>query len=209
MQQLVIGICAIILAWWGVGAYLNHRQSRKVLAWLQEGLADLGKLGPVNWIAAFGSIGQLKIAEAVAPFQNILVTFYLEPRTNLPLWLWRRWRGRGDEMVLEANLALVPSTEFELAFQGSRAYQNYLATQEEYPFRVLADIGTYKAACRGVDDPAALARLEAFLQTTHQAVLRLSLQRKEVHLLMRIRWARLAGMSGKEFFLALREWMSS
>ncbi len=205
-QISVIILCVILLAAYAVGALYNRRRAKSILTWITAGLSPLGKAGEFRWHSPLHSAARLDVANVKAPFRTVQVLFVLEPRENLLVWLPRLLRGRRDELILRADLRLMPLQEFEVGRRGSRGLKTYIETQDE-PYTTLPGNEHFDLAYRGKSDPEANARLQAFLAKYPRAIMRLSLQRKSVHLMLRADLEALRKAPLDEFFDALRVWL--
>jgi hypothetical protein len=100
------------IAWLLVGTLVNRRRAAAVSRWLYAEARPFGERLYIRWItlAAF----ELTVPEARAPFQQLSLTGFLESREMPFVWLWNRLRGRGDLLVVRADLRHPPRWGLEV-----------------------------------------------------------------------------------------------
>jgi hypothetical protein len=209
LNQLVIIICIVIFVWWVGGAIINRQRGQKVLNWLEAGFERMSWIYKLEWLKAFRSVGRLEVDYPRAPFDKLEIIFILEARENLLVWIFRHLWGRRDELILRAELQVAPTQELEACEKGRRGFVEYLIRleREGESFARLPDMEGFEVARRGRQDGEALIRLRKFLAENRKAVLRLSLQRKMPHLLMRVNIAALQARPVEDFFTSLKDWL--
>jgi hypothetical protein len=220
-NQIFLIILLAILVWWPIGGFINRRRGQAWLAWLQDGVKELGASSTHKWLRSFQSVGQITVRDLRAPFESLDILFTLEGRDNLVLWLIRHLRGRRDEMIIQANLLGTPMQELEIGYRGRRSYDAYVARQKDNPFTHLPEQDGFRIAWRFQYDALTIARLRAFLNAQGQTILRMSIQRdfqvdpriwsprEAKNILMRVDMTHMDAQSPASFFAALREWAKS
>jgi hypothetical protein len=190
-QWLVIGLCVLLLIWYIAGALINYRRAAAALAWLKAGLDELGGLSGMGWLTALHSAGRLAIREARPPFRTVELLFALEARENLLVWAFRHLLGRRDELYVRAELRSAPDAELEAARRPR-------PTNSGERFDITRS---------GKKSEALLSRLKEFLGKYPSAVLKVSLQRKSPHVLIRLNLDDLRAGEARALFAALRVWL--
>ena len=100
------------IAWLLAGTLVNRRRAAAVSRWLYAEARPYGAKLYIRWItlAAF----ELTVPEARAPFRHLSLTGFLESREMPFVWLWNRLRGRGDLLVVRAELRQQPRWGLEV-----------------------------------------------------------------------------------------------
>ncbi len=204
LAQWIVIILSFIIGIWYFGAFLYNRQRGEVTyQWLKAGLRPLGELGEVQRLGTLTPQARLVIHKAEAPFQQIEVIFSLEPRENLPLWIFSHLQGRRDEIVIRASLRVLPTQEIETAHTEDRRYRNLVASEQIKPFELLPTPYGFEIARRGKPDVKAVERLKLFLERYGKATMRISLHRKEPHLVLQANLSSLLPLAAQEYFTSL------
>ena len=110
--SLAIALILFVMLWFAIGTQRNIRKGNLVLRWLQGGLPLLGDRTTLRWLGS--SAVELGIAQGRAPFRDATAVVVLEPRDVPLLWLFARWRGRRDFLIVRANLARAPKFSAEV-----------------------------------------------------------------------------------------------
>lgn len=204
-QWVVIIVSALLGSWYFIGAIFNRRRGVGVLNWLRPGLGHLGKLTEVRWIGSSGSGARLVVAQANAPFQRIEAIFLLESREILPLWIFNRFRGKRDEIIIKAGLRSNPAQELEVARPGNREFHKVVSSDLKKPFELIQTLPGYELARRGRKDQLEIDKLSTFLQAYGSSVWRVSLQKKAPHLILRANLPDLQKGKAEDFFQGIKE----
>jgi hypothetical protein len=202
-QWIVIGVCGILIAGYIGGYYYNRRRAEQVYAWLRRGLAAWGNMSAGERLGGLAVGGRLKVAQPVRPFQRVDVIFLLEPRENLPFWLFHRLQGRRDELILKVNFRGTPTQEVEVARRNDREFRRRIAGQPNDTFTLIPNSSGCEVALRGSNaDPE---KIQKFLEHYGKAVYRFWLRQDAPHLFLRAYLHRLEGEPAEVFFSTLRE----
>lgn len=207
-QWIVIGLSILLGLWFLAGYIYNRRRAEDIYRWVSSGLKCLGTVSERDWIVSASSGARLVIGQAGAPFRRVEVVFLLESLEILPLWLFNRIRKKQDELVLKAGLRKAPQQDLEVARPGDRAYIAILAKMDKQPFVPLSPVAGFVMARRGGEGQAIPARLETFLQRYGQAVTRVSVSRKQPHLILRVNLPALRNRPAEDFFISVSELFS-
>jgi hypothetical protein len=107
-----IGIAAIaIVAWFAAGTIWNVRKGRLLMRWMQGGLSLLGERTAVRWLGS--TAVEMVIRDGKAPFANVTLVVFLEPRDVPWMWALGRSRGRRDILIVRGVLRRAPTLEIE------------------------------------------------------------------------------------------------
>jgi hypothetical protein len=181
MTQLV-GVAAVaVVAWFAAGTIWNVRKGSALMRWMQGGpdggLRTLGGRTTVRWLGS--TAVEMAIREATAPFAEVTLVIFLEPR-DLPWWPLSRLRGRRDTLIVRGILRQAPKVELEALDPKSWSGRDALArVPREWPVRQAVERGgivvhhANAAALERADALLALARGKGL------AVARLSVRRSE------------------------------
>lgn len=198
-------LSAILLVWYVVAHAWNRRIGVSTSEWLRKGLSAFGSLKEVRRMGSLASAGQLVVQQAVEPFRSLEVVFLLEPRENLPFWIFTHLDGRRDTIVVRANMKTAPVQEFEVARSGERGIKKIPADLQKKPYELIAGPKEFELARRGRRDKAAVDRLLAFLDCYREAIGRISVQSKEPHLTIQASLPALRKSQPEDFFEAVRQ----
>jgi hypothetical protein len=179
-QWTVIVLSAIFLAWFLNGTATNRRRGDQILGWVQGGTKRLGRMSEARRIR--GSAVQLTIKDAAVPFRQIDLIVALEPRENLPLWLYNYILGKRDELVIQAKLRSTAQQELEINSVGARKTADKRASVVSHSNTIESSAGNYTLESSKGIDPAMLDCLEVFLAKYGSAVKHFSLKRSPPHL---------------------------
>ena len=87
----LIGIAAVaVVAWFAAGTIWNVRTGRALMRWMQDGLPMLGERTTVRWLGSTAI--EMTIPHGKAPFTDVTLVVFLEPR-DLP-WMWAIGRAQ-------------------------------------------------------------------------------------------------------------------
>jgi len=203
MNGFLIAVLAAVMGWFAVGSVLNVRRGHAALRWMQEGLRLVGGRTTVRWLGTTSV--ELVIAKAQAPFSQVKLVVFLEPRDVPWLWAVTRRRGRRDTLIVNAQLVRPPAQELEVLDRRSWSGREALrrARGERWSVREPAAAGglevlyKYDAALPLADSLVALAA------GTGVIVRRLSLRRDGAQLQLHVDLPS-APRSAAEFFARLR-----
>jgi hypothetical protein len=203
VTPLLAVLAVSFVAWFAVGSIWNVRKGRAALRWIQEGLPLLGARTTMRWLGTTAI--ELVLREAQAPFDQVTLIVFLEPRDVPWMWALGRSRGRRDTLILRARLRKAPSADLEAIDRRTWSGRDVLPrlARETWSVREPADgrgLATFYKA------PAALARADALLQVAGRdglAVRRLSLRRNDPHLQLHVDLPG-AAASSRRFFEIVR-----
>ena len=117
LPGLLLVATAVVLVWFTFGTQRNIRRGNRLLAWLQDGLPELGPRTTLRWLGS--SVAELQIVAPRAPYRDALVMVVLEPRDLGAVWALSRSRGRRDFLVLRLSLVRAPRLRADLVHPGA------------------------------------------------------------------------------------------
>jgi hypothetical protein len=201
-QWTVIVLSALFLAWFLNGTATNRRRGDQILSWVQGGTKRLGRMSAARRIR--GSAVQLTIKDAAVPFRQIDLIVALEPRENLPLWLYNHILGKRDELVIQAKLRSTAQQELEINSVGAHKTADKRASDASQSNTIESPAGNYTLESSKGIDPAMLDCLEIFLEKYGSAVKHFSLKRSLPHLQVHLLLSPLLDIEPELFFKDLQ-----
>lgn len=102
----VVLVSTAAFLWWLTGSLANRRRAAELVRALRAELPPLGGEASIRW---FGTGGfQVDVARPARGLVRFQVVGLLEAR-DLPLvWLYWRWQGRRDRLVIQADFHRPP-----------------------------------------------------------------------------------------------------
>jgi hypothetical protein len=176
----------ILMAWFAAGTILNVRKGSAAMRWMQGGLPLLGERTTVRWVGSTSV--ELGIGQAKPPFTQVSVVIFLEPRDVPWFWAISRGRGRRDTLIIRAFLRQPPDEELEafdrLSWSGREALRQ---VGDRRWSEWNASGGRGLSVLVKIDGAGARAdALLALTQGAGMSVRRLSLRRREPHLVLHV-----------------------
>lgn len=198
-QRILLVLALVMLLWYVIGTWYNRRRGIRTLNWLREGLDSLGGQVQASWIGSAASGARLVIDNAAPPFRQLEMTFLLESRELLLLWLVNWLRGRRDQLIIKAHVHLPQKGEMEVVPRGSRLERSIC--QEHRPSWQWEE-GPYslRIAYRGGQSDVLKASVTPFLHNYGPYLHRFSWRKEKPHLLLHARLAGLVDCSPTDFF---------
>lgn len=207
-QQIVIYISVFLVLWYFIFSMINRRRGLGMYHWLRAGLEQLGEVSQAAWIGSSGSGARLVLEKPEKPFQRIEAIYLLESREILPLWIFNRLRGRRDELILKAALRGAPAVEIEAGHSGDRDLAATLAQNDRLSYNRSSDSGGLEIAWRGHGAEGLPDSFRQFVNQYPQRLVRVSLQRKSPHLIVRLQLPDVRTEQAADFFAALSGWLA-
>src|SRR5215469_9312384 len=138
----LITLCILLVAWYFLGVWFNHRRGINLARSLHDRLKALGAEELTGrWVNA--SIFQFAARRATPPIGKLAAIIVLESREIPLIWLFNLLRGRRDLLVLRMDLRSTPRAGLEL-----EAYPRQTKPERDVQRRI-AESGWEEAA---VDD---------------------------------------------------------
>jgi len=182
--QVVIAFCALLVVWYVVGWQVNRRRGERLLAWVLQGLRALGDQTTVSRLGTSGF--QVNVGKAQAPFKNMEATILLQPREIFLLWLLDLLRGRTDHLVFKGTLRAAPRGEVEVMKKRGRLSGRGLERLDEEAWARQETGGGLVVACRGEKGQRQAEAISHLVEGLSPRLLRLSISKKESHLLVNL-----------------------
>lgn len=202
MTAPVAVLAIAVAAWFAAGTIWNVRKGSALMRWMQGGLSLLGERTTVRWLGS--TAVEMVIRQAKAPFEQVTLVIFLEPR-DLPWWVLSRLRGRRDTLIIRALLRKPPKADLEALEPGSWSSRDALRGMPPSEWSLRQPVPP-QALSTWYKTPAALARADALLELASgsgMTVRRLSVRRTEPHLQLHLAPPP-AGASPGDFFQAVR-----
>ncbi len=196
-NQAVIAFCALLVVWYIVGWQMNRRRGERLLKWIIQGLRAFGDQITVSRLGTSGF--QVNVGKAQAPFKRIEVTILLEPREILLFWMFHLLRGRTDYLVFKGTLRASPRGEVEVMKKGRLAKQ-VLGRLDAGDWTHQETADGVAVACRGKQGQQQADAISHLVEGLGSCLLRLSLSKKDPHLLVSLS---LAGLDEQSALLIL------
>jgi hypothetical protein len=182
------------------GQWLNRKRTKRVGSWIQAGLGPLGGRTAWRWSKTMTAGAEVVVEEARAPYKNLIISYYLLTREFPPLWLWELLRGKRDLVSVRANLRWIPPIEFEIVPLTGKLRQKLdravsldgEVAGQPYEWQELGDGLGF--GMQGPSNDAACERAKEFLRTYGAHVERVSLRRRNPHV---IAFFRLSGVESR------------
>ena len=155
------------------------------MRWVREGIREFG--GEATWRRLGASGFQVTVEGTERPFKRIEMMILLESREIPLLWLFNRFRGQRDLMILKADLRTRPKTEMEIVHKRSWITKEVREAIDEKGW-ASGEIGHTNliVARRGKDIAAMAEKLSPLLLEHATYILRISLREASPHLLVNL-----------------------
>jgi hypothetical protein len=181
----IIGLCAVLVLWYGGGYLYNRRRGQRLFSWLEAGLDALGGEREAGWLGSPASGARINVIHATAPFRRLEITLLLENREILPLWLFDRLRSKRDWLIIKATLRSPRRGEVEIVpTQGQTA--RTLRKEQAQPWTWYEGPDDLAIAHRGPGTQSQVARLEHWLETYSQHLHRFSWRKTDPHVQVQV-----------------------
>lgn len=190
------------------GQWLNRQTAKRAGKWIQAGLGSLGGRVAWHWSKSISAGAEALVEETRAPYRNIAIAYYLLTREFAPLWLWERLRGKRDLLAVRANLRLLPTAEFEIVPLAGKLRQQLDAAVPEVPAEPFAwqELGHGLGfGMRGAVDAARCEKAKAFADSYGASVERISVRKRNPHVLGFFRLGGVHSRASAELWKALGE----
>ncbi|MBM4465891.1 MAG: hypothetical protein FJ014_10120 [Chloroflexi bacterium] len=200
--QAVIAFCALLAVWYVVGWQMNRKRGERLLEWIVHGLRPLGDQITVSRLGTSGF--QVNMGKALPPFKKIEATILLEPREVLLFWIFNLLRGRADSLVFKGALRTSPQGEVEVMKKGRLAKQ-VLGRLSEGNWTHQETASDLMIACRGKKGQQQADAISHLVEGLSPRLLRLSLSKKDPHLLVSLSLAGVDEQSALLFLSYLKD----
>jgi hypothetical protein len=177
---LALGFGVLILGWYFGGNELMRRRGRRLAFWCKQAAEPMGGTLAIRWLT-HGSF-QIEVADPEPPFRFGSLTGLVESLDVPTIWLWNRWRGRRDMILLQLTLQQRPIWGLELYRPRSllAGDAKHRARQEGWEDEELDGFRLASAAGAAPRDLA--ARLLAVLGAEGDQLVRIAIRRQGTHI---------------------------
>lgn len=192
----------LVVGWFFLGMQWNVHKGQRLLRWMRDGLPLLSERTTMEWVGT--SLVRLRMREAKAPFREVELLLVFEPRDVPFLWLFSRWRGRRDLMIVRARLRQPPAFEGEWGnpsmWTGREILQRIVWGEWE-----TMELAGGRLAYRGSLAPQVITECLGELSRWYPYVARLSVRRAEPHhLQIHVGFPRDQKIHARELFQQIR-----
>jgi hypothetical protein len=201
---LLTVVAVLVVGWFAAGTLHNVRKGSALMRWMQGGLPLIGARTTVRWLGT--TAVEMVIREAKAPFAEVVLLVFMEPRDVPWMWALSRRGGRRDTLIIRARLRRAPRVDLEAleprSWSGHDALRRMPAG--EWPVHEPSSAGGLPVYAR---TPSAIGRAEELVALANRAgmtVRRLSVRRTEPHLQLHVALPS-AAVPAASFFEAVRE----
>ncbi len=186
MTPVLTLVLLFVVGWFAAGTIWNVRKGSAAMRWMQGGLPLLGERTTVRWLGTTSV--ELGIAQAKAPFAQLAVVIFLEPRDVPWLWAMARHRGRRDTLIIRAHLRRAPEAELEALDRQSWSGRDALhqLPSEHWTERETGQPGATSLLVKRGGADARLEELLGIARGVGMEVRRLSIHRRPTHLQLHV-----------------------
>lgn len=198
-QRILLVLAFLMLLWYVIGTWYSRRLGIRALTWIREGISGLGGQVHASWIGSAASGATVVVNQPDPPFRQLEITFLLESRELLPLWLVNLLRGRRDELIIKAHLRSPWKGEMEVVPRGSRPERS-LRREGQPSWQWEDSLHDLCVAYRGGQGETLSAAVTTFLQSYGHSLRRFSWRQAKPHLLLDFRLTGLIDRPAADFF---------
>ncbi len=204
VTAILTGLAILVVAWFAAGSIYNVRRGREVLRWMQAGLPALGARTTVRWLGT--TAVQMVLREPRAPFQEVTLIVFLEPRDVPWMWALSRPRGRRDLLIIRGLLRNPPRVDLEALDPRSWSGREVLRRLKgaEWSVREPSSPGAVPVFYQAAQGLARADELVTVAARIGVAVPRLSVRRGTPHLQLHLALPG-PGVPADTFFETVRE----
>lgn len=206
-QWIVIGLCALLLAWYFGASMFNRRRGLATYQWLRRGLEQVGDKIEAQWLGSSSTGAKLVIPRAEKPFRRLEAMYLLETREILPYWILTHLRGRRDEFMIKAVLRKVPKTKVIVSRINQPKNAELVPQDQKQVYEPVGAPDGFSISRHGPQDQESEQRLREFLSEAGDPIERISLQQKSPHLEISMRIDTLEMTPANSFFSNLMSWL--
>ena len=172
----------LMMLGYGIGRWTNQRRTRQISDWLEPGLRSLCGAPLVQRVSR--SAFRLQMAHARSPFQTVTASIVLISREVLPTWLWERWRGHRDLLILHVTFRHPPALEAEIVDPHNELGRRGAAQVQAYNWPA-ADLSPgWRLYYPAGTPPSAVEAIAQRVTTSAFGPSRLALRRNAPHMLL-------------------------
>ncbi len=183
-ERILWLVLIVLVVGYLAGVWRNRQRSKAIGTWLQAGLGKLGGRVAWRWIRSMNSGAEVIVAEARPPFRQLQINYFLLTREFTPLWGLELLQGKRDLLALRCELRHPPAQELHVVPWQGRLRNQLDKAAGAVPWHWIEMPAGLGLATRGAADQVLVGRLTAFLEGYGDAVERLSLSRRNPHLII-------------------------
>lgn len=184
---LVVAFAGVFIVWYFAGAYLTRRRLGSAARWVYRGLDVYRDPRPdrtrasIKWLAT--NAFNIVLERPRAPLSEVVVTVLLQSRDMMTVWVFDRFTGRRDLVMLRFDLKRQPIWGIEIFRRRSLLAGDSRRTAKEEGWEVAASDDAALLAAHGGGKAGDLCRelLDA-LGDDRRHLVRLSVRRQSPHL---------------------------
>jgi hypothetical protein len=199
----VIGLCVLLVLWYGGAHLFNRRRGQRLFRWLEAGLDVLGSEREAGWLGSAASGARINVIHASPPFRRMEITLLLENREIPPAWLVGRLRGQRDWLIIKATLRSPRRGEVEVVPNQGPAARG-LHREQDDPWTWQAGPEGLAAAYRGAGAQPQVEQLEPWLKTYAAHLYRFSWRKTDPHVQLQMKVVGLSAESSERFLQDLQ-----
>ena len=199
----VIGLCIVLVLWYGGGHLYNRRRGQRLFRWLEAGLDVLGGEREAGWLGSSASGARINVVHAAHPFRRLELTLLLENREMLPLWVLGHLRGRRDGLIIRATLRSPRQGEVEVVPATGQTARG-LHQEQERPWTWQQGSHGLSIAYRGSGAQPQVAGLESWVDAYGAHLQRFSWRKTDPHIQLQVNVAGLLTVSSEAFLADLQ-----
>ena len=186
MTPFLTVLVFLVVGWFAAGTIWNVRKGSAAMRWMQGGLPLLGERTTVRWLGTTSV--ELGIEQAKAPFAQVAVVVFLEPRDVPWLWALARQSGRRDTLIIRAKLRHAPDADLEAVDGQSWSGRDALRQlgSENWSERKAGKPGATSLLVKRGGDEGRMEELLGVARGAGMEVRRLSIRRSPNHLLLHV-----------------------
>lgn len=106
LNQLVLWLAVALAAWFFAGSAANRRRANALARAIYHALEPLGSKASIRPVGT--SAFHIEVDEPAGGFRAVQVVCLMEAREFPLAWLWMRFRGHRDRVIVKAHLVWPP-----------------------------------------------------------------------------------------------------
>jgi len=199
----IIGLCILLVLWYGGAHLYNRRRGQRLFRWLEAGLDVLGREREAGWLGSAASGARINVVHAAPPFRRMEITLLVESREIFVVWLLNRLRRQQDWLIMKATLRSPRRGEVEIvSAQGQTA--RGLRKEQADPWAWQAGPDGLAIAYRGTGAQSQVEGLEPWLKVYAAHLGRFSWRKTDPHVQLQMKVAGLSARPSERFLQDLQ-----
>ncbi len=209
-QWIVILLSVLMLGWYVIMSTYNRHLGVRAYRWLRLGLEARGEIVHARWLGTsstgaklvwqpFSSQAQSADEEHHEAVKELHVSYFIENREILPLWLFYHLRGQRDVLIVQTLLSRPPKETWMLKKTSETYFPqevpefkskeiNWQPYQEKFHIsKTPSKNQTFEAA------------LSSFLERWHNELIGIAKQKQTPHVILKMNLPSLLALDAHEF----------